>query len=322
MHHPQPPDRDALDQARSRLEGHAHRTPVLTCGTLDALAGARLHFKCENLQRVGAFKFRGAMNAVASLTPDERAQGVVTHSSGNHAQALALAAKLHGIPAHIVMPENAPAVKVAAVRGYGAEIIPCAANTRARETTAEDVRRRTGAVLVHPFDDARIIAGQSTVVRELLEDATRTLDAVIAPVGGGGLMSGTALAVHHFHPGVRVFGAEPAGADDAARSHAAGELIPCLDPQTLADGLRTSLSPLTFGILRRHVEAIITVGEDEIVEAMHRVWERMKIVIEPSAAVPVAAVLSGRAGLGGADVGVILSGGNVDLASLPWTRAS
>lgn len=312
-----PPSRADLVAARERVDGHVHRTPVLTCRTLDQMAGARLFFKAENFQKVGAFKYRGAFNAVSSLAPEERRRGVVTQSSGNHAQALALAAREHGAKAYIVMPDNAPAVKVAAVRGYGAEITFCPATPAARDEATSLLLAATGGVLIHPFDDARIIAGQSTATQELLE-AEPDLDLVVAPVGGGGLCSGTALAARHFGDGAKVWGAEPAGADDAYRSLETGVLQKNQEADTIADGLRTHLCPLTFSILRHELERIVPVAEDEIVAAMRLVWERMKILIEPSAAVAVAAVLRGEAGRRHAKIGIILSGGNVDLDHLPW----
>lgn len=312
-----PPSRADLVAARERVRGNVHQTPVLTCRTLDQMAGARLFFKAENFQKVGAFKYRGAFNAVSSLAPEERSRGVVTQSSGNHAQALALAAREYGVKAFIVMPDNAPAVKVAAVRGYGAEITFCRATPEARDEATGLLLASTGGVLIHPFDDARIIAGQSTATQELLE-AEPGLDLVVAPVGGGGLCSGTALAARDFGDGAKVWGAEPAGADDAYRSLATGVLQKNQRAETIADGLRTHLCPLTFSILRHELEQIVTVEEDEIVAAMRLVWERMKILIEPSAAVAVAAVLRGEAGRRHAKIGIILSGGNVDLDHLPW----
>lgn len=301
--------------AADRIAGVAHRTPVMTSRLIDEQAGRRLYFKCEHLQRVGAFKFRGAWNSVAQLDEAAAARGVVTHSSGNHAQALALAAKLRGIPAHIVMPRTAPAVKKAAVAGYGAHIVECEPSLAARETTAAEVLADTGGTMIHPYDYAPTIAGQGTAALELLEDVPG-LDAVVAPVGGGGLMSGTCLAVRGLNREVRLFGAEPAGADDAARSLAAGELIPQTGPVTVADGLLTSLGDLTWPILRDHLEAIHTVGEDEILAALRLVWSRTKQLIEPSSAVPVAAVLGARfRALEGLErVGVLLSGGNIDPA--------
>ena len=306
-----------IEEAHERIRPHAHRTPVMRCSTFDRCLGAELFFKCENFQKVGAFKFRGAMNAVAQLSASELASGVTTHSSGNHAQALSLAARIAGARARIVMPRTAPAVKVAAVRDYGAEVILCEPTLEAREAAAAKVITDTGAVLIHPYDDRRIVAGQATAARELIEAASG-LDRILVPVGGGGLASGTALAAFHFSRATRVNAAEPAGADDAYRSLAEGRILPSVSPKTLADGLLTSLCELTFGILRRHLEAIVTVDDDEIVAAMRLVWERMKIVIEPSAAVPFAAVLSGKVDVAGQRVGIILSGGNVDLGKLPW----
>jgi threonine dehydratase/serine racemase len=310
----------AIQDAHQRIAAHIHHTPVLTCRTLDALAGTSLFFKCENFQRVGAFKMRGALNAVLSLSPEAAARGVVTHSSGNFAQAVAASAGIRGIPAHIVMPENAPGVKRRAVEGYGARVIPCTPTLAAREETAEAVRQETGATLLHPFDQSEVIAGQGTVALELWEQVP-DLDAVVVPVGGGGLISGIALALHELDSAVRIFAAEPAGADDAARSKAAGQLIPQTEAHSVADGLLTSLGQLTWPVVRDLVEAVIVVEDAAIVAAMRLVWERMKILVEPSAAPPVAAVLSpdfpsdelGR-------VGVVLSGGNVDLDHLPFHR--
>lgn len=295
-----------------------HRTPVLTCATLDLMAGASLFFKCENFQKVGAFKMRGAANAVFSLTDQEAARGVATHSSGNHAQALALAARLRGIPAHIVMPSTAPAVKRAAVAGYGAEIITCEPTLEARESTLADVVARTGAAFIHPYDNDRIIAGQGTAAMELLEDVP-DLDLVMAPVGGGGLLSGTALATRAMAPGARIIAAEPSGADDAARSLKAGSIFPSVHPDTVADGLLTSLGQRNFSIITSHVEGIWTVADPAIIAAMKLTWERMKIIIEPSSAVCLAALLERPDQVAGLRVGIILSGGNVDLDKLPWS---
>ena len=302
-----------LQHARELLAGKVHRTPALSSESIDAISGARLHFKCENLQKIGAFKFRGAMHALASLSEAERARGVLTHSSGNHAQALALAAKIYRVPAWIVMPENAPKVKRAAVEGYGAEVIPCAPTLAAREAAAAEVQARTGASFVHPYNDPRVIAGQATAVLELLEQVPG-LELVMTPVGGGGLLSGTALAVHHFAPGIPVLGAEPLAADDAARSLASGRIEPSLNPQTIADGLLTSLGDWTFPLIQAHVQQILTVSEASILAAMRLIWERMKLVVEPSGAVPLAAVLEHPAVFATKKVGLIVSGGNVDLA--------
>jgi threonine dehydratase len=303
--------------AAARIRDRVHRTPVMTCATLDAQGGASLFFKCENFQKVGAFKMRGATNAVLSLGDAEAARGVATHSSGNHAQALALAARQRGIPAYIVMPSSAPAVKRAAVEGYGAEIITCEPTLQAREETLDAVVQRTGAVFIHPYDNERIIAGQGTAALELLEDAP-DLDVVMTPVGGGGLLAGTALAVKSVSPDIRVLAGEPAGADDAARSLAAGRILPSVNPDTVADGLLTSLGKRNFPIITEHVEAIWTVGDPEIIAAMRLLWERMKIIVEPSAAVCLAAVLDRPADVAGLRIGIILSGGNVDLERLPW----
>jgi threonine dehydratase/serine racemase len=312
-------DIDAIRAAAARIATQVRRTPVATCATLDRLAGRNLFFKCEHLQRVGAFKFRGASNAVLSLPADVAGRGVVTHSSGNHAQALALAAKLRGIPAHIVMPSNSAAVKRRAVEGYGARVIACEPTLAARESTAEAVRAETGAVFVHPYDDADVIAGQGTAALELFEDAG-PLDAIVAPVGGGGLLSGTCIAARSLSPKTRLIAAEPLGADDAARSFAAGKLMPQTAPATIADGLRTSLGELTWPILRDHLERVVTVSEEEIVAAMRLAWERAKFLIEPSSAVALAAALSPEfpALPASARIGIVLTGGNVDLDRLPW----
>src|SRR5262245_41655628 len=308
-----------IRQAARRIAGRAHRTPVATCATLDRLAGRSLFFKCEHLQKAGAFKFRGALNAVLRLPAEVAARGVVTHSSGNHAGALTLAARLRGIPAHVVMPRTAIPVKRRAVEEYGGRVVECEPTLPSRETTTAAVQAETGATLIHPYDHPDVIAGQGTVALELLEQVP-DLDAIIAPVGGGGLLSGVCVAARALRPGVRVFAAEPAGADDAARSFAAGRRSPQTAPRTVAAGLLTSLGELTWPILRDHVERVVTVTEDEIVRAMRLAWERAKLLIEPSAAVPVAAVLTDefRALAGIERVGVVLSGGTVNLDQLPW----
>jgi len=303
--------------AAERIRPHVHRTPVITCESLDRLAGARLFCKCENLQKVGAFKARGATNAVFALSEEVARRGVATHSSGNHAAALARAARLRGIPAHVVMPASAPPVKRRAVEGYGGLITTCEPTLAARETTLAAVVAATGATFVHPYNDPLVIAGQGSAALELLAEVP-DLDLVMAPVGGGGLLSGTVLAVTGLSPRTRVVGAEPAAADDARQSLELGRIVPSLDPQTVADGLRTCLGELTFAILRGRVEGILTAEEHEIVAAMRLVWERMKLVVEPSAAVPLAALLAHRDRLAGLRVGIILSGGNVDLDRLPW----
>lgn len=310
---------DDVKAAAARIAGVAHRTPIMTCATLDQMAGRQLCFKCEQWQKVGAFKFRGAYNAVMKLSDADARKGVVTHSSGNHAQALALAAKLRGIPAHIVMPSSAPPVKKRGVLGYGAEVVECAPTLPAREETVAVVQARTSAILIPPYNHADVIAGQGTVALEMLADLP-DLDSIIVPIGGGGLMAGVALAAKALKPGIRLFAAEPLGADDAARSKAAGTLIPQTGPNTIADGLLTSLGDLTWPVLRDCVEAVITVDEGEIVQAMRLTWERAKLLIEPSSAVAVAAVLTSaiRDLQGLSKVGVVLSGGNVNLDKLPW----
>lgn len=298
--------------AVERLAPWVHRTPVLTSRTLDERCGGSVFLKCENFQRVGAFKFRGAMNAVLQLDAAAGAAGVVTHSSGNHAQALALAGQLAGVPVCVVMPRTAPAIKRAATEGYGARVVSCEPTLASRESTVADLIARHGFELVHPYDDWRVIAGQATAAWELLEQAG-PLDVVIAPCGGGGLLAGTALAVEARSPSTRVLGAEPAEADDARRSLESGAIQPSNDPRTVADGLRTSLGRRGFAVIRRRVEAILTASEPEILDAMRFVWERLKILIEPSCAVPVAPLLTGRFDARGLRVGVILTGGNVDL---------
>ena len=306
-----------IQQAAERIKPYAHRTPVLTNESLNKRVGAQVYLKCENLQKVGAFKFRGACNAVYSLGEEEAARGVCTHSSGNHAQALALAARLRGIPAYIVMPDNAPQVKKDAVAGYGGIITFCEPTLEARESTLSKVMAETGANVVHPYNDERVIAGQGTATVELLDSAPE-LDAVIAPVGGGGLLSGTSIAAKELKPGIRVIAGEPEMADDAYRSLKEGRIIPSAHPNTIADGLLTSLGTLTYPIIRQNVEQIVTVSEQGIMDAMKFIWERAKIVIEPSAAVAVGVLWEKKMDFSGLKVGVILSGGNVDLNKLPW----
>jgi threonine dehydratase/serine racemase len=310
----------AVRSAAEEISGLAHRTPVATCSTLDRLAGRSLFFKCEHLQKAGAFKFRGACNAVRKLDADRAARGVVTHSSGNHAQALALAAQLRGIPAHVVMPRTASPVKRRAVEGYCGHVVPCEPTLAAREATAERVLAETGGTFIHPYNNVDVIAGQGTVALELLEQVPG-LDALVAPVGGGGLVSGICLAARALHPKIRIFAAEPAGADDAARSKTAGKLLPQTSPHTIADGLLTSLGELTWPVIRDEVERVVTVREEEIIQAMRLAWERAKLMIEASSAVAVACVLSDefRALQGIQRVGIVLSGGNVNLDQLPWT---
>lgn len=281
------------------------------------MAGASLHFKCENFQRGGAYKFRGAANAVALLTDAQAAAGVVTHSSGNHATCLALAARLRGIPAHIVVPSNAPLIKQQAIVAYGGRLTLCEPTLVARQAEADRIQRETGAAFVHPYDDERVIAGQGTTALELIGQVSG-LEAIIAPVSGGGLLSGLCIAAEAAQPGIAIWGAEPALADDAFRSLRDGELRPNTNTATIADGLRASLSERTFSIIRRHARGVLTVSEEQIVSAMRLIWERMKLVVEPSAAVPLAAVLAAPEQFRGKRVGLVLTGGNVDLARLPW----
>lgn len=311
------PSLDKIRAAAERIRPYIHRTPVLTCRAINAMVGAEIYFKCENFQKAGAFKFRGAANAVFSLGGDEASNGVATHSSGNHAAALALAARVRGVRAYVVMPRTAPQVKKDAVAGYGAEITFCEPTLAAREQTLAKVVERTGAAVVHPYNDYRIIAGQATAALELMEDVA-DLDIVMTPIGGGGLACGTALYVKYTHPQTRVIAAEPMGADDAYRSFHSGTLIPSENPKTIADGLLTSLGDKTFPIVSEFVDDIATVGEEGIIRAMRCVWERMKIVVEPSAVVPLGALLTGRLDAASKRVGIILSGGNVDLGKLPW----
>jgi threonine dehydratase len=306
-----------VQAAARRIAPLAHRTPVMTSESLDRMFQARLFFKCENLQKAGAFKFRGAHNAVSCLSESEACRGVVTHSSGNHAAALALAARYRGIPAHIVMPRNAPAAKRTAVESYGAHVILCEPTLAARESTAAETIEKTGAVMIHPYDDSRVIAGQGTVALEFSEQQPN-LDMLIAPISGGGLLSGIAIAASGACPGTEVIGAEPQQADDAARSLAEGVLQPAGPSNTIADGLRAGLSERTFTILRQHVRRVVTTSEEQIVAAMRLIWERMKIVVEPSGVVPLAAVMANLSMFQGRRVGIVLSGGNLDLDRLPW----
>ena len=314
MKHPTIED---IQAAFTRISPYIHKTPVLSCTTIDSMCGGRLFFKCENFQKVGAFKIRGATNAVFSLSDKQASRGVATHSSGNHAAALSLAARWKGIKPYVVMPENAPRVKIAAVRGYGAKIIFCKPTLQAREAGLQKITDETGATFIPPYDDERIIAGQGTAALELLEEVPG-LDSVMAPVGGGGLCSGTAIAVSSLAPKSTVIGVEPEKANDAFQSFKTGTLVPSINPDTIADGLRTSLSDLTFSIIQKKVADIVTVSEEAIIQAMRTIWERMKIIVEPSSAVPLGAVLSKKFDVSGKRVGIILSGGNVDLSKLPW----
>jgi threonine dehydratase len=306
------PDRSALAAAHERIKPYIHRTPVLRSTSIDELAGCTLFFKCENFQKIGAFKARGAMNAALQLTQAQRNRGLATHSSGNHAQALARAAKLLQTKAYIVMPQNAPDVKKKGVRAFGGEIFECEPTVAARESTLANVILRTGATEIHPFNNYDVIAGQATAAKELFEEAP-PLDIVVAPVGGGGLLSGTALAAHYFSNQTSVLAGEPLGADDAARSLQSGT-IETSQANTIADGLLTSLGDKTFPLIRQYVRQIFTVTDAEIVAAMRLIWERLKIIVEPSCAVPLAAVLKNRPMFARKSVGILLSGGNVDLA--------
>lgn len=313
------PTIDDIRAAHERIRPHVHRTPVMTSALLDRETGARLHFKCENLQNVGAFKSRGACNAVFSLSDAEASRGVATHSSGNHGAALARAAALRGIPAHIVMPNDAPMVKQRAVAGYGANVIFCEPTPAARTAACDRVLAETGATLVHPYNDYRVIAGAATAAVELLEDVP-DLDMLIAPVGGGGMLSGSALTIRALKPSVTVLGAEPEQANDAALSFEAGHIIDT-KANTIADGLRTPLGDKTFAIIRANVDGILTVSEEGIVSAYRRLWEILKVIVEPSGAVGFAAVREHRARFEGRTVGIMVTGGNIDLDSLPFGDA-
>ena len=311
------PTFDDVLAAHARVAPYIHRTPVLTSSFLNELTGAELFFKCENFQKAGAFKVRGACNAVFGLTDEMAAKGVATHSSGNHALSLSYAAGRRGIPCHVVMPRTAPQAKKDAVLGYGGQITECEPSTSSREAVFAEVQARTGAEFVHPYNDPRVIAGQGTCSRELLEQVDG-LDAVIAPIGGGGMISGTCLTLSTLAPGMEVFAAEPLNADDAARSFRAGKIIADDAPETVADGLKVPLKDLTWHFVSRHVTDVLTATEDQIVEAMKLIWKRMKIVMEPSSAVPLASILANRDRFKGRRVGVIVTGGNVDLDRLPW----
>ena len=306
-----------INETHNAIAPYIHRTPVLTCQSLDEISGAQLFFKCENFQKIGAFKMRGAISAALRLSTAEKKNGLATHSSGNHAQAVALSAKLLGVPAYIVMPENAPKIKIAAVRGYGAEITFCAPTIEARASTLEEVVAQTGATFIHPFNNFDVIAGQATTAKELIED-TPGLDIVMAPIGGGGLMSGSALTTSYLLPNAQIIGAEPKEVDDAYQSFKTGKLVANTTIDTIADGLRTNLGEKTLNIILKYLHDIITVDEAGIIHAMRLIWERMKIIIEPSCAVPFAAVLNRPDLFKGKKIGIILTGGNVDLEKLPF----
>lgn len=313
------PELKDIVHAYSIVKRYASRTPILQSQSVNTILGSNLFLKCENFQKVGAFKFRGASNAVFSLSEEEARKGVTTHSSGNHAAALALAAKMRGIPSFIVMPENAPSIKKKAVDGYGAKITFCPATQRDREATQARIQEETGATFIHPYNNFNVICGQGTASLELLEDFSE-LDIVIAPVGGGGLLSGTLTYVKGFNPLIKVYGAEPINADDAFRSLRDKVIYPSDSPKTMADGLLTSLCELTYNVISTKCDGILTVSEKGIVEAMRLIWERMKIIVEPSSAVPIAAVMEHPQYFKGKRVGVIISGGNVDLEGLPFSK--
>ena len=311
------PTLDDMLVARARIAPHIHRTPVLTSRFLNELTGAELFFKCENLQKAGAFKARGASNAVFGLTDEQAARGVATHSSGNHGTCLSYAAGRRGIPCTVVMPRTAPQAKKDAVAGYGARVVECEPSTTSREAVFAEVLAETGAEFVHPYNDWRVIAGQATCSAELIEQV-EGLDAVVAPIGGGGMISGTCLTLSNLAPGVKIYAAEPEQADDAYRSFKAGHIIADDAPETVADGLKVPLKELTWHFVKSHVTDILTASDPEIVEAMKLIWKRMKIVMEPSSAVPLATILKNPETFAGKRVGIIITGGNVDLDRLPW----
>ncbi|MEM7106472.1 MAG: threonine/serine dehydratase [Bacteroidota bacterium] len=311
------PQRSDIEHAHAVIKPYIHRTPVLSSQSINKITGIELFFKCENFQKIGAFKIRGGTCAALALSDEEKQNGIATHSSGNHAQAVALSAQRLGLKAYIVMPSNAPPVKIAATKGYGAEVTFCDPTLEARESTLAQVVARTGATEIHPYNNYNIITGAATAAKELIED-TEGLDIILAPIGGGGLMSGTALSTRYFLPGAEVIGAEPENVDDAFRSFKAGAMLYNTTTDTIADGLRTNLGEKTFDIILRYVDDIITVSEKEIAEAMRLLWERMKIVVEPSSAVPFAAVLKSKDRFTGKRIGIILSGGNVNLNDLPF----
>lgn len=312
------PTLNDMQQARARITPYIHQTPVLTSTFINDLTGAELFFKCENFQKAGAFKVRGACNAVFGLPDDMLAKGVATHSSGNHALSLSYAAGRRGIPCHVVMPRTAPQAKKDAVIGYGGLITECAPSTTSREEVFAGVAAKTGADFVHPYNDPRVIAGQATCSAELIEQVA-DLDAVVAPIGGGGMISGTCLTLSNLAPTVKIYAAEPLQADDAARSFRAGHIIADDAPVTVADGLKVPLKELTWHFVSSHVTDILTASEQDIIDAMKLVWKRMKIIIEPSSAVPLATILKNKQVFNGKRVGIIITGGNVDLDALPWT---
>lgn len=313
------PNLQDIRAAHERIRAQIHRTPILTSESLNAMTGAHLFFKCENLQKTGSFKFRGATNAVFSLSDEEAKRGIVTVSSGNHGAAISLAARRRGVPAWIVMPRDAPRAKREAVEAYGGQVTECEYDMESRDAVCKSVQDRTGAILIHPYNNPRVIAGQGTSAVELIEDIP-DLDIVIAPVSGGGLLSGIAIASKSLRPQTRVVGAEPKNADDASRSLASGKIEPAAKTETIADGLRAVLCPLTFSILRRNVDEIALVTEEEILATMRLLWERMKLIVEPSGAVSAAAAIHGKIAARGKRIGIVLSGGNLDLDQIPFIR--
>lgn len=310
------PTQTEIEQAHKRIKPYIHKTPILTSVSINEMAGCSLFFKCENFQKIGAFKMRGAANAVFSLEPEDREKGFAAHSSGNHGQAVARAAKLAGVPAYIVMPSNSSQVKLDAVQGYGAEVSLCEPVDDARQQMCDDIVKRTGAHPIHPFEDYRIIGGQATAAKELIEEIS-DLDIITCPIGGGGLASGTCLSVNYFSPTTIVIGTEPETVNDAYLSFQKGMIDPGNPKPTIADGLRTTIGKLTFDIIKQNMDSIFTVSEDEMIDAMKLIWERMKILIEPSSAVPLAAILKNRARFENKRVGIIITGGNVDIKNLP-----
>lgn len=312
------PSKEDIIASEERIKDYIHHTPVLSSENINKLCGCELYFKCENFQKAGAFKSRGACNTLMQLSDKEKENGVITHSSGNHAGALAKVAQHYGVKAYIVMPSTAPRVKVEAVKSYGGEIEFCEPTLEAREKNMLRIQQKTGATEIHPYNNKNIISGQATAAKELIDSMDSALNIIIAPVGGGGLLSGTALSAHYFSPSTKVYAGEPLGADDAYKSFQKNELVPSVDPNTIADGLLTSLGSKTFPVIMEHVDDIFRVYEKTIVTAMKLIWERMKIIVEPSAAVPLAAILDYPEAFKNKKIGVILSGGNLDLNNLPW----
>ncbi|MCF2502212.1 threonine/serine dehydratase [Dyadobacter sp. CY107] len=312
------PNREAIEAAHKLVAPYIHHTPVLTSSFLNDLCGAEVFFKCENLQKIGAFKARGGLNAILSLTEDQLKNGVTTHSSGNHAQAIAFAAAKVGARAYIVMPDNSPLVKIKAVEGYGGEITFCKNTPEEREHTVLEIIKQTGATFIHPFNNYAVMAGQATAAKELIEDCEEKLDLIFAPVGGGGLLSGTALSAHYFSPGTKVYAGEPEGAADAVLSFRSDKIEKAPYVKTIADGLLTYLGDKTFPIIKQHVTDVLTVSDEEIIQAMRYLWERMKLVVEPSGAVSLAAFIKNKDQFQGKKAGIILTGGNVDLGKLPF----